>query len=143
MSNYIDLEPKVSDYYGTIPGQERRAGICDALRYLDSHPDQVPGQTITQSEFHETADAHRNGGLGWEDLAARFGITIVPDPARTNAEKLADDIREVDGGHNLGSGVLAERLASLGWLKAPEGDDADKARSDAAWALNIDRQGGA
>ena len=57
--------------------------ILAVLRWLDEHPDQVPGRTITESEFHEVADAHRNGGLGWRDLADSLGITVVPDPEPT------------------------------------------------------------
>lgn len=126
MSNYIDLEPQVSDYYGTSPGHERRAGICDALRYLDSHPEHVPGRSMTRSEYSDIVkDAVKTSGYDddWERGFAS-GLTVgdvkvIPEPEPTNTEKLADDIREVDGGHNLGAGVLAERLASLGWTKAP------------------------
>lgn len=89
MSNYIDLEPQVSDYYGTIPGQERRAGICDALRYLDSHPEQVPGRTITRSKFNsaftewfDERDKARIVGI----IERLFGITVIPEP--TNAQSI-------------------------------------------------------
>lgn len=97
MSKYIDLEPKVSDYYGTSPGQERRAGICDALRYLDSHTDQVPGRTITESKFQESLE--ETFGSKYEYTGRAFledlGIPIVPDPEPTNAELIERKLREL------------------------------------------------
>lgn len=120
MSNYIDLEPKVSDYYGTSPGQERRAGICDALRYLDSHPDQVPGRTITESELGEVTRTHES----IRDLVNLLGITIAPDPEPTEAEKLSDDLAKWTGDIETCVGLgLASWLADKGWAKAPGGDD--------------------
>lgn len=112
---YYDLFAEISRM--TMP-QDERVGVSTALRWLDEHPDQVPGRTITESDFHETADAHRNGGLGWEDLAIRFGITVIPDPEPTNAERLDKDIQEVD--LHMTSRQLAEALIERGWTKAPE-----------------------
>lgn len=125
-SNYIDLEPKVSDYYGTSPGQERRAGICDALRYLDSHPERVPGWTMTQSEFYSIADdsydEDRTRYQNDRDLLSRFGITVIPEP--TNAEKLAIylGLHDLDAITNDGVAEFARQLDADG-VKAPGDDD--------------------
>lgn len=96
----------------------------------DEHPEQVPGRTITESEFHETADAHRNGGLGWEDLARRFGITVIPDPEPTNAELIERKLRELreEPGEWMTYATdsdicgFARALDAKG-VKAPGGDD--------------------
>lgn len=120
MSNYIDLEPQVSDYYGTPPGQARRAGICDALRYLDSHPERVPGRTITGRQAMELHDTI--GPDQFRERAARLGITITPDQEPTNAEKLE---QLIDGHINVG-GITPKSLAeylALHDVKAPGGDD--------------------
>ena len=119
---YIDLVDAIKKDHGWT-----RAVVESILEWLDRHPDQVPGRTITRSAFEDAVDrnfvplATRRA----EKLLSELRITVVPDPETTNPETLADDIREVDFGRNLGAGVLAERLASLGWVKAPEagGDD--------------------
>lgn len=36
-----------------------------------------------------------------------------------NVDELAQDIRRVDGNHDLGAGRLAEKLAEKGWVKIP------------------------
>lgn len=149
MSNYIDLEPQVSDYYGTFPGQARRAGICDALRYIDSHPNQVPGRTITESEFQEVVRSHKS----IRDLVKMLGITVTPDPEPTNAghdrdwwvenanvndaedcEACEGDLCPVHYGISMGIDLMARKIAALGDdpelfalipdpVKAPGGDD--------------------
>lgn len=120
MSNFIDLEPQVSVYYGTIPGQERRAGICDALRYLDSHPDQVPGRTITESELSEITRTHES----IRDLVNLLGITIVPDSEPTNFEKLTIylGLHDLDALTNDGVTEFARQLDADG-VKAPGESD--------------------
>lgn len=123
MSNYIDLEPQISDYYGTIPGQERRAGICDALRFLDSHPEHVPGRTITEGELDKIADECRiddTASVYIDNFAKRLGITVVPEP--TEAEKLAEIISEYT--YNSEPQALAEALVRAG-VKAPGGESDD------------------
>lgn len=120
MSKFIDLEPQVSAYYGTTPGQERRAGICDALRYLDSHPERVRGRTITESELGEVTRTHES----IRDLVNLLDITIVPDPEPTNVEKLKGDLSKWTGDIETCVGLgLADHLASQGWTKVPGGDD--------------------
>ena len=127
MSKYIDLEPQVSDYYGTSPGQERRAGICDALRFLDSHPEQVPGRTITESELRRLIHKHLPDETTEEQLfmlMADLGITVVPDPdpEPTNAEKLTslyERWRQDTDGMGISVGAWMEKHG----VKAPGGDD--------------------
>lgn len=136
MSKYIDLEPKASDYYGTSPGQERRAGICDALRFLDSHPEHVPGRTITESDYSDITEWARNFPFrGWEGrtVLAGAGITIVPDSEPTNAghdrdwwvenanvndaedcEACEGDLCPVHYGISLGIDLMARKIAALG-----------------------------
>lgn len=132
MSNFIDLEPQVSVYYGTIPGQERRARICDALRYLDSHPDQVPGRTITESELNEK---WRGMTGSCADFAESLGITVIPcpEPEPTNAKHGRDwwvenanvndaedceacegDLCPVHYGISMGIDLMARKMAALG-----------------------------
>lgn len=89
---YYDLFAEISRM---MMPQDERVGIAIALHWLDRHPDQVPGRTITESEFHEVADAHRNGGLGWRDLADSLGITVVPDPEPTNLDWLKKFMTEI------------------------------------------------
>lgn len=81
-------------------------------------PDQAPGRTITESEFHETADAHRNGGIGWQELSDGLGITVVPDPEPTNAEKLANVYREWYGGDEVPTSLI--RFMDQAGVTAPE-----------------------
>lgn len=38
-------------------------------------------------------------------------------------DMLADDIRELDGNHNLGAEALAEKLIERGWVLIPERDE--------------------
>lgn len=45
--------------------------------------DQVPGRTITESEFQEVVRSHKS----IRDLVKMLGITVTPDPEPTNAEK--------------------------------------------------------
>lgn len=110
---------KYSDLAERIHAETRDSVYLDEVRevleWLDRNPDQVPGRTIAESEFHEAADAHRNGGIDWEDLAFRFGITVVPDPETTNAEKLANDLQE--WGMLRGTALsLAPWLVGQGWV---------------------------
>ena len=65
---------------------------------------------------------------GWPVVDAYEGVVLEPDkplyalpgaqpaPSVPDVDALAQFIREVDGSHQLGAGVLAERIAE--WLKA-------------------------
>lgn len=98
-------------------------GVRNALYWLDAHPDQVPGLTITESELSEAAENSSrwtDEGVG-RDVLSHFGIEVVPDPEPTNAEKIneAYDVWDRDP-QDL---TFGEYLDRLGWVKAPGGDD--------------------
>ena len=119
---YIDLADRIMAATATTPNTMRSSAIGDTLEYLDAHPGQVPGRTITESEISKAFGPEY---VAWARMClARIGITVVPDPEPTNAEKLVDDLlgchvafseREVD--------AIAGHLAERGWTKAPGGDD--------------------
>ncbi|MCT2357062.1 hypothetical protein M3G54_01620 [Brevibacterium casei] len=81
--------------------------------------------TITESEI---AKAFGPEYVAWARLClARIGVTVVPDPEPTNAEKLAEAITNAAHGVGIGSTTanikaIAEHLDRLG-VKAPGGDD--------------------
>lgn len=128
MSNYIDLEPAIASKYDMNPGTIRVAlGLLD--HFATEHPDQVPGLTITQSEYRDTLNhAVKTSGYGddWERgfcTGLNFGGTkVIPDPEPTNAEKAAADL-EAWGMLRAGALELGPWLAGQGWVKAPGGDD--------------------
>ena len=119
---YIDLADRIAEDFPPMTGPD-----IATLRWLDEHTDQVPGRTMTESEFHEAADAHRNGGLGWRDLADSLGITVVPGPEPTSSLQMFADLEELTGDGFLLTGrhleKIAKHLTALGWTKAPVGDD--------------------
>lgn len=101
-------------------------GYADAaMRWLQMHPDQVPGRTITVSEISKAFGPEY---VAWARMClARIGVTVVPDPEPTNAEKLAEAITNAAHGVGIGSTTaniktIAERLDEAG-VKAPGGDD--------------------
>lgn len=120
MSKFIDLEPQVSDYYGTTPGQERRAGICDALRYLDSHPEHVPGRTMAESRYAAEGKGRSLTYMrGFDAALIELGATVIPDPEPTNLEsisKLLAEFAELNAscGGEQGDHDLAEFLNARG-----------------------------
>ena len=85
---YTDLADKISD--ALEPGLAGYAYIRNALRWLDTNPDQVPGRTITASEFDEAVEScvTEDATVPPHTFAARLGVVCVPDPEPTNAEKL-------------------------------------------------------
>ncbi|HCG55344.1 MULTISPECIES: hypothetical protein [Brevibacterium] len=97
------------------------------LRWLDDHPDEVPGRTITDSEFGRAVDnllisesvGEFNSGV--RRLALELGLTITSDPEPTNAEKATADL-ETWGMLRSGALELGPWLAGQGWVKAPEED---------------------
>ena len=91
---YEDLTTHLSDdLEPTIVGE---AYIRNSLRWLDEHPDQVPGRTITErvkitdTEACELYESARSFSLDDFKLALESidGIETVDDPEPTNAEKL-------------------------------------------------------
>ena len=137
IEKYIELADRMKRGHGD---DEVLEGIDYALRWLDEHPDQVPGRTVTESEVRaaEGKLAAACSTEQAEDFLLALGVTVVPDPEPTNAEKLADDVTE--GLHSIRaymnpcpgkpynaskseSEQLAEFLDSKGWTKAPGGGE--------------------
>ena len=84
---YIDLKDEIREDSAI----NAHVGIVTALRWLDAHPDQVPGRTITESEYSTVVEWAKTYALnGWKGrtVLAEVGITVIPDPEPTNAEKL-------------------------------------------------------
>lgn len=115
---YEDLhEPIINDETFYMTAFER-LGAKIALQWLDEHPDQVPGRTMTESEI---AKAFGTEYVAWARLClARIGITVVPDPEPTNAEKIIELMGKAPA--SLNRRDLAKWLDEAG-VKAPGGDD--------------------
>lgn len=124
---YIDLEPQI---VSQIPGSD--ADQRRVLRWLDDHPDQLPGRTITESRFKTIRDEFmrrnivRSASGFFELVTFGLGLTVIPDPESTEAAKLADylTVFDLDVITNQGRLQFAQALAMDG-VKAPEagGDD--------------------
>lgn len=126
---YIDLRQAIfSDLRDR--GRPIAVSIGDVLEWLDEHPDQVPGRTITESEWSEYVNSTNGKYLAGADLLEKAGITVVPDPEPTNAEKLEALLEGGDinaqwglrGGGVMFARELAHALDEAG-VKAPGGDD--------------------
>lgn len=82
--------------------------------------DQVPGRTIAESESKDLFNTARRGLEYWPDALERTGITVVPDPEPTNAEKLEPAVRQImadvrlNGPHSETSVYWAGRLDAAG-----------------------------
>ena len=116
---YEDLHDQiVADKTFDLTTSER-LGAKIALQWLDQNRDQVPGRTITESQI---AEAFGDEYHYWaKRRLSRIGITVVPDPEPTNAEKIneAYDVWDRDP-QDL---TFGEYLDRLGWVKAPGGDE--------------------
>lgn len=125
---YIDLAERITDEIG---GYQTEHSVT--LNWLDrlaaEHPDQVPGRKITDSEFKHAARKNQIGdSFGcYEGFLDDIGITVVPDPEPTNAEKWETFIRGTQFNVRGWTGFdatkqFAEILDKAG-VKAPGGDD--------------------
>ena len=99
-------------------------GVEAALEYFDEHPGQAPGRTITESQI---AEAFGDEYHYWaKRRLSRIGITVVPDPEPTNAEKLAKEIlasfNKCEFDLESSFEQLAKALDARG-VKAPGGDE--------------------
>lgn len=122
---YIDLGRRIAD---DLRKPWASTGMADVLRWLDEHPDQVPGRTITESAFLEACEyedqTHRASSPHTyaERVMFALGVTVVPDPEPTNTEKLKDLIWDEGRVSGRRAQALAEYLDCLG-VKAPGGDN--------------------
>lgn len=126
---YIDMAEKITGGSNLSNTVSFRKGVAWALEYLDAHPDQVPGRTITESEYSAAVDAAKRvkgvslDRLWWQGrvFLSRAGVKIVADPEPTNAERwqelLAQYKDEATGLESFGD--WADRKG----LRAPEADD--------------------
>ena len=119
-NKYEDLVDKIGNVLE--PGLAGYAYIRNALRWLDTNPDQVPGRTITVSEFDEAVEScvTEDATVPPHTFAARLGVVCVPDPEPTNAELLNELICQATG--SASASLLAGYLDEAG-VRAPGGDD--------------------
>lgn len=125
---FIDLGPQIVKEAGglslTSLAHEHQLRV---LEWLDEHPDQVPGRTITRSDCQKLMDdTSMPYGVGFTDGFHQAGGSIVDDPEPTNEEKLSRDIESFydqpqDGIQSYEDG-MARFLLGRGWTKAPEGE---------------------
>ena len=127
VEKYSDLEERIKrDRDLSLTGLDR---VTYTLRWLDRNPSQVPGRTITASEFDEAVEScvTEDATVPPHTFAARLGVVCVLDPEPTNAERLTKVIREIGydirhNGNRSGSVALALDLDARG-VKAPGGGD--------------------
>lgn len=119
MSKYIDMADQIIHAHG-VPCGNIRLGIRSTLSWLDDHPGQVPGRTITESELGDLARTHES----IRHLVGMLGITVIPDPEPTNFEKLTIylGLHDLDAITQAGVADFARQLDADG-VKAPGGDD--------------------
>ena len=88
-----------------------------AVAYLDLG---VGGYMDIGTEFTDEELATLPKGRHMLGIVGTYGVDgyvpAQPAPSMPDVDALAQFIREVDGSHQLGAGVLAERIAE--WLKA-------------------------
>lgn len=91
---YTDLTEEI---WRADEGRTSLGSVSMVLDYLDRHPEQVPGRTITERELERAVSETRLASCGVHPrrFLTYLGITVVPDPEPTNAEKLADYVRQI------------------------------------------------
>lgn len=116
---YIDLASRISSESGAY--HLRDTIIEGVLEWLDEHPDQVPGRTITVSEFDEAVESciTEDATVPPHTFAARLGVVCVPDPEPTNVQsidKLLTEFASLNAscGGEQGDHDLAEFLDAHG-----------------------------
>lgn len=134
MSKYIDLAETIHEGTRFNRVQPALILIRSVLNWLDEHPDQVPGRTITESEFQELMeDVTTSYQVGFTDGLYRAGGRVVPDPEPTNSEKWKDLLlRAVKDSGDWNARTLSETLDGYG-LIAPGGDEAESTEHDLTW----------
>lgn len=112
---FIDLHDEIEDDLGST-----RAAIERILEWLDEHPDQVPGRTITESRYRAFTDsASEEYQAGFSDGFFFADGLVIPDPEPTNAELIDELLAEfahlnASCGGEQGDHDLAEFLDARG-----------------------------
>lgn len=89
MSKYIDLGPRVAEDTRKSLTSACHMVQLEALRWLDEHPDQTPGRTITEADYRQAMlDATEAEDFDTERFLQTLGITVVPDPEPTEESKI-------------------------------------------------------
>ena len=93
VEKYTDLEERIKrDRDLSLTGLDR---VTYTLRWLDRNPDQVPGRTITESGCHDLYHAAYYGAKAFRGELEDQGFAFIADPEPTNADKLADYVRQI------------------------------------------------
>lgn len=128
---YIDLGPQIAEGTQrplTSLAHERQ---LEALKWLDEHPDQVPGRSITRSEMRERMNENFTTKVRSIDVEAyteSLGRIVVPDPEPMPTIEFARDIMRFESGDPDTKSVphwavnMASYLMDAGYVKAPEGE---------------------
>lgn len=118
MSKFIDLADEIM---AEIPN-DLDPLVVRTLRWLDRHPEKVPGRTITESQYKAWIDdSPRAYRRGFEYALILANIDIIPDRELTNAEKLKSVLDDIGDSSDEYRAQLARVLDAAG-VKAP-GDD--------------------
>ena len=132
---FIDLVEEIGrDVWGYI-ANGKQASLVGVLHWLDEHPESVPATpakpTITEKQRRQLeADYHSESPPSFEHWLIEFGVTVVPDPYPTNAERLTDVIETEWLRHSRGiviedkadCRIMADLLDEAG-VTAPGGED--------------------
>ena len=127
---YIGLYETISDDMFIRPDEVSVSrGV---LEWLDEHPEQVPGQSITASEFDEAVESciTEDATVPPHTFAARLGVVCVPDPdpEPTSADaKLEIEKIKLDERNKFIDELLAD-AENEAWI-ARMGDDEDRLRA--------------
>ena len=122
---FIDLRDEIVEELHLT--ESEASGVDAAMRWLQMRPGTWPGRTITEQQLIQLWQVTVEG-RNIDDFAQELkdnGITVVPDPEPTNAEKIEALINESEfrpiGYHGVtAASALAHELDKAG-VKAPEG----------------------
>lgn len=120
---YINLAPEFAKEHNIDKGVAGYVLRC-LDEYAAEHPDQVPGRTIMESELSwrlANVPPYADKAVWLRAVLNILDITVVPDPEPTNAEKLADYVRQMDLAP-MSPKECGKWLDEQG-VKAPGGDD--------------------
>lgn len=122
MSKYTDLAEQIHAGTRDVVYLDE---VGEVLSWLDSHPDQVPGRTITASEFDEAVESciTEDATVPPHKFAERLGVVCVPDPeppesvpgrtiTRSHYQNIIDEtsvpygVGFTDGFHQAGGSII-------------------------------------